>query len=167
METDREELEVRLCIRGGCGKAFRVLASSLQVFCCQACQREWIEKTARLFDPADPMRGIEEASKPGRAPAREYPDLEMHRRYDESAEERRRELEEMAEKFRKSKSLEEIEREAVLGALKEFGGNRTWTARALGIGLPRLRLMLSRYREKGFAVPKGRGGQPPRRKRDG
>jgi DNA-binding NtrC family response regulator len=51
-----------------------------------------------------------------------------------------------------AKRLEEIEREAVMQALRQNGFNRTETAKALGISRRALLYKLQRLREQGFAV---------------
>ncbi len=48
--------------------------------------------------------------------------------------------------------LEEIERQAIFQALREHQGNRTETARALGISRRALLYKLQRFREQGFEV---------------
>jgi two-component system response regulator AtoC len=48
--------------------------------------------------------------------------------------------------------LEEIERQAILQALREHGQNRTETAKALGISRRALIYKLQRFREQGFEV---------------
>ena len=48
--------------------------------------------------------------------------------------------------------LEEIERQAILQGLREHQGNRTETAKALGISRRALIYKLQRFREQGFEV---------------
>ena len=55
------------------------------------------------------------------------------------------------------RGLEEIEREAILAALKQHEFNRTETARALGISRRALTYKLQRFRELGFEVPSSPG----------
>jgi DNA-binding NtrC family response regulator len=45
------------------------------------------------------------------------------------------------------RTLEEIEREAIIGALQKFSGHRQKTARALGIGVRTLGLKLKKWKE--------------------
>ncbi|MGA3268832.1 MAG: sigma-54 dependent transcriptional regulator [Verrucomicrobiota bacterium] len=51
-----------------------------------------------------------------------------------------------------ARHLEEIERQAILQALKQHEGNRTETAKALGISRRALIYKLQRFREQGFSV---------------
>ena len=55
--------------------------------------------------------------------------------------------------------LEEIERQAVLEALRKHNFNRTETAKALGISRRALLYKLQRLRELGFEVDRGHGGE--------
>ena len=48
--------------------------------------------------------------------------------------------------------LEEIEREAILAALKQHDFNRTETAKALGISRRSLIYKLQRFRQLGFVI---------------
>jgi DNA-binding NtrC family response regulator len=48
--------------------------------------------------------------------------------------------------------LEEIERQAIVQALRQHNGNRTETARALGISRRTLIYKLQRFRQQGFTV---------------
>ena len=43
--------------------------------------------------------------------------------------------------------LEQIEREAIIGALRRFNGHRQKTAKALGIGVRTLGLKLKKWKE--------------------
>ena len=52
-----------------------------------------------------------------------------------------------------TKTLKEIERDAIIEALKEYKNNRTQTATALGISIRSLRTKIIEYREQGFDVP--------------
>jgi DNA-binding NtrC family response regulator len=45
------------------------------------------------------------------------------------------------------RSLEEIERQAILEALERFGGHRQKTAQALGIGVRTLGLKLKKWKQ--------------------
>jgi len=51
-----------------------------------------------------------------------------------------------------ARQLEEIERQAILQALRQHGGNRTETAKALGISRRALIYKLQRFRQQGFNV---------------
>jgi DNA-binding NtrC family response regulator len=51
-----------------------------------------------------------------------------------------------------ARQLEEIERQAILQALKQHDGNRTETAKALGISRRALIYKLQRFREQGYGV---------------
>ena len=51
--------------------------------------------------------------------------------------------------FTNSKPIREMEREIILGALEAHHGNRTHTAKALGMSLRTLRHKLKQYREDG------------------
>ncbi|MBN1808776.1 MAG: sigma-54-dependent Fis family transcriptional regulator [Planctomycetes bacterium] len=51
------------------------------------------------------------------------------------------------------RSLDEIERAAVLSTIKAQGGNKTQSAKVLGIGLKTLYRKLDAYREQGFEIP--------------
>jgi len=48
--------------------------------------------------------------------------------------------------------LAEIERQAIVQALRQHNGNRTETARALGISRRTLIYKLQRFRQEGFVV---------------
>ena len=48
--------------------------------------------------------------------------------------------------------LEDIEKTAILTTLEKHGGNRTLTAKFLGISLRGLQLKLNKYIELGFSV---------------
>jgi DNA-binding NtrC family response regulator len=48
--------------------------------------------------------------------------------------------------------LEEIERQAIVQALRQHNGNRTETARALGISRRTLIYKIQRFRQQGFTV---------------
>ena len=50
-------------------------------------------------------------------------------------------------------TLEEVECELVLGTLRYYGGNRTRSARVLGISVRTLRNKINEYATKGIAVP--------------
>lgn len=50
-------------------------------------------------------------------------------------------------------SLEEIERNTIISALKFYQGNRTHAAGALKIALRTLTNKITKYREQGFTVP--------------
>lgn len=50
-------------------------------------------------------------------------------------------------------TLEEIEREAILAALRYHKGNRTATARALGISARTLITRIKDYKDCGYDVP--------------
>lgn len=50
-------------------------------------------------------------------------------------------------------TLEQIEREAILAALRHFRGNRTATARALGISARTLTTRIKDYKDCGYDVP--------------
>ncbi|MBU6154108.1 MAG: sigma 54-interacting transcriptional regulator [Bdellovibrionales bacterium] len=52
--------------------------------------------------------------------------------------------------WRPGKTLDEIERNVILEALKHFGGNRTHTAKALGISIRTLRNKLAEFRVMGI-----------------
>ena len=52
-----------------------------------------------------------------------------------------------------SRTMEEIEREAILRALEETGGNRTRAADLLGIGLRTLQRKLKEYGQAGDDGP--------------
>jgi DNA-binding NtrC family response regulator len=47
-------------------------------------------------------------------------------------------------------TLQQLEQEMILKTLKEQGGNRTWTAKKLGISVRTLRNKLNAYRAKGI-----------------
>jgi DNA-binding NtrC family response regulator len=51
-----------------------------------------------------------------------------------------------------AQQLEEVERQAILEALRKCGHNRTETAKALGISRRALIYKLQRFRELGYAV---------------
>ncbi len=51
------------------------------------------------------------------------------------------------------KTMEEVEREQILRTLAQFGGNRTRTAEALGIGLRTLGLKLKKWKEQELIAP--------------
>jgi DNA-binding NtrC family response regulator len=51
-----------------------------------------------------------------------------------------------------AQQLEEIERQAILQALKQHDSNRTETAKALGISRRALLYKLQRFREQGHSV---------------
>jgi len=53
--------------------------------------------------------------------------------------------------------LQTIERDYVLRVLNQLAGNRTHTAKALGISIRTLRNKLNQYRSQGVAVPIGKG----------
>jgi DNA-binding NtrC family response regulator len=55
--------------------------------------------------------------------------------------------------------LREIEREAILRTLVAKGGNKTHTARELGIGLRTLQRKLGRYVVEGHVIPTRQGGE--------
>jgi DNA-binding NtrC family response regulator len=48
-----------------------------------------------------------------------------------------------------TKALEDVERDAILDALRRFGGHRQRTAAALGIGVRTLGLKLKKWKEQG------------------
>ena len=50
-------------------------------------------------------------------------------------------------------SLEDVEREAVLAALRFYHGNRTHTSSALKIAVRTLQTKIARYKEQGYQVP--------------
>lgn len=50
-------------------------------------------------------------------------------------------------------TIEEVECELVLGTLRYYGGNRTRSARVLGISVRTLRNKINEYAAKGIAVP--------------
>jgi len=52
---------------------------------------------------------------------------------------------------RPARTLEEVEREQILAALRRHGGNKTETARELGISLRTLYNKLNAYRRQGYA----------------
>lgn len=49
--------------------------------------------------------------------------------------------------------LEDVQREVILNALARFNGNRTQTARALGVSVRTIRNKIRTYREQGIPVP--------------
>jgi Nif-specific regulatory protein len=49
--------------------------------------------------------------------------------------------------------LEDLERDAILGALREFGGNRTAAAQALGISVRKLQYKIKEYQQQGISLP--------------
>jgi len=51
-----------------------------------------------------------------------------------------------------ARQLEEIERQAILDALRSHGFNRTETAKALGISRRALIYKLARFRQMGFEI---------------
>ena len=51
------------------------------------------------------------------------------------------------------KALEDVERDAILDALRRFGGHRQRTADALGIGVRTLGLKLKKWKEQGVVEP--------------
>ncbi len=53
------------------------------------------------------------------------------------------------------RTMEEIEREAILQSLERTGGNRTQAAEMLGIGLRTLQRKLKQYRQEGYPVGDG------------
>ncbi len=55
-----------------------------------------------------------------------------------------------------SKSIRDMEREIILQALESHEGNRTHTARTLGMSLRTLRHKIKQYREAGFAIDSDR-----------
>lgn len=52
--------------------------------------------------------------------------------------------------WKPGRTLDEIERNVILEALKHFGGNRTHTAKALGISIRTLRNKLAEFRVMGI-----------------
>ena len=50
------------------------------------------------------------------------------------------------------RTMEEIEREAILKTLEMTGGNRTQAAEILGIGLRTLQRKIKQYRDDGYPV---------------
>lgn len=56
------------------------------------------------------------------------------------------------------KTMEEVEREAILRTLERTGGNRTQAADMLGIGLRTLQRKIKQYRQEGFVVAETEGG---------
>jgi DNA-binding NtrC family response regulator len=52
-------------------------------------------------------------------------------------------------------TMDELSRWAILNTLWAFGGNRTWTAKHLGLSIRTVRNQLSRYRVLGYYVPTG------------
>ncbi len=70
--------------------------------------------------------------------------------YEDLPEEYRRKGIEDLEKMRMSKTMEEIEKDAILEALEKTGGNRTRAAEMLGIGLRTLHRKLKEYEKKGL-----------------
>ncbi len=70
--------------------------------------------------------------------------------YEDLPEEYRKKGIEDLEKMRVSKTMEEIEKDAILEALEKTGGNRTRAAEMLGIGLRTLHRKLKEYEKKGF-----------------
>lgn len=57
-----------------------------------------------------------------------------------------------------SRTIKELERESILGALAAHQGNRTHTAKALGMSLRTLRHKLKQYREEGLMIEPARQG---------
>ncbi len=57
------------------------------------------------------------------------------------------------------RTMEEIERDAILQSLERTQGNRTQAAEMLGIGLRTLQRKLKQYREEGFPVTEGEDGR--------
>jgi DNA-binding NtrC family response regulator len=53
------------------------------------------------------------------------------------------------------RTMDEIEREAILKSLQRTGGNRTQAAEMLGIGLRTLQRKIKQYKEEGFDVTEG------------
>ncbi|MDH3283332.1 MAG: sigma-54 dependent transcriptional regulator [Acidobacteriota bacterium] len=53
------------------------------------------------------------------------------------------------------RTMDEIERDAILGTLDRTGGNRTQAAEMLGIGLRTLQRKIKQYREGGYQVHEG------------
>ena len=53
---------------------------------------------------------------------------------------------------RKIRTMRDIERDAIVGALRETGGNRDRAARKLGIGLRTLQRKIKEYREQGLEL---------------
>ena len=53
------------------------------------------------------------------------------------------------------RTMEEIEREAILRSLELTGGNRTQAAEMLGIGLRTLQRKIKQYKDEGFPVSDG------------
>jgi hypothetical protein len=49
--------------------------------------------------------------------------------------------------------LEDVERDAILGALERFSGHRQRTAAALGIGVRTLGLKLKKWKQQGVVNP--------------
>jgi DNA-binding NtrC family response regulator len=70
--------------------------------------------------------------------------------YEDLPEEYRRKGIEDLEQTRVSKTMEEIEKDAILEALEKTGGNRTRAAEILGIGLRTLHRKLKEYEKKGL-----------------
>jgi DNA-binding NtrC family response regulator len=52
-----------------------------------------------------------------------------------------------------TKALEDVERDAIIDALRRFGGHRQRTAAALGIGVRTLGLKLKKWKEQGVVEP--------------
>jgi two-component system, response regulator FlrC len=50
-------------------------------------------------------------------------------------------------------TVEEVERELILGSLAHYCGNRTWAAHVLGISVRTLRNKIKEYAAQGIAVP--------------
>lgn len=59
-----------------------------------------------------------------------------------------------------NRSIKEMEKEIILKSLEQHGGNRTHTAKSLGMSLRTLRHKLKAYREEGIEVDFGRQDSP-------
>lgn len=61
-------------------------------------------------------------------------------------------------------TLEQIERETIIDALRYCDGNRTMAAQCLGISRATIGYKLKAYREQGFDVPLAQGETPDQSK---
>lgn len=60
-------------------------------------------------------------------------------------------------------TIEEMERDAILAALKFYQGNRTRAADALGIAIRTMTNKIAKYKELGFKVPDNEAVKPEAR----
>jgi len=68
----------------------------------------------------------------------------------QAPQESKNSLETVSTSWKPGKTLDEIERNVILEALKHFGGNRTHTAKSLGISIRTLRNKLAEFRVMGI-----------------